>query len=94
MFKAGLCSEIKRCFEQDLTETDPGMRGIGYREFFLMKQTGEFTHTDIRDMIKMNSRRYAKRQMTFFKALPDVKWFHPEDVDLIRDEITGFLDAP
>ena len=93
MFDAGLDNEIKRCFEQGLKETDPGMRGIGYREFFLMKQTGEFTHTDIRDMIKMNSRRYAKRQMTFFKALPDVKWFHPEDIDLIRDEIAGFLNV-
>jgi tRNA dimethylallyltransferase len=89
-----LVDEIKRCFEKGLEETDPGMKGIGYREFFLMKRTGEFTYTDIRNMIKMNSRRYAKRQMTFFKALPDVKWFHPEDVDLIREEIAGFLDLP
>ena len=91
MFETGLDNEIKRCFHNGLTETDPGMKGIGYKEFFLMKKTGEFTHTDIRDMIKMNSRRYAKRQMTFFKSLPDVKWFHPEDVNLIREEINGFF---
>ena len=32
----------------------------------------------------MNSRRFAKRQITFFKTLPDVKWFNPEDVDLAK----------
>ena len=89
-----LVDEIKECFKTGLEETDPGMKGIGYREFFLMNRTGEFTLSDIRDLIKMNSRRYAKRQMTFFKALPDVKWFNPEEVDLIRDEIAGFLDVP
>ncbi len=94
MFEAGLIGEIKGCFETGFEETDPGMKGIGYREFFLMRRIGEFTLSDIREQIKMNSRRYAKRQMTFFKALPDVKWFHPENVDLIRDEIASFLDTP
>ncbi len=93
MFEAGLFNEIKRCFKTDLLESDPGMRGIGYREFYLMNRTGEFTISDIRDIVKRNSRRYAKRQMTFFKSLPDVKWFHPNDADLIRDEIAGFLNA-
>ncbi|MCK5196822.1 MAG: tRNA (adenosine(37)-N6)-dimethylallyltransferase MiaA [Spirochaetales bacterium] len=89
-----LVDEIQGCFKIGLKETDPGMKGIGYREFFLMKQTGEFNLADIRNMIKKNSRHYAKRQMTFFRALPDVKWFHPEDMNLIREEITGFLDVP
>ncbi len=91
MFEEGFINEIKQCFTEGLLETDPGMQGIGYREFYLMGRRGDITLSDTRDLIKMNSRRYAKRQITFFKSLPDVKWFHPGDVDLIRDEIIGFL---
>ena len=90
MFEAGFIDEIKQCYEHGLEETDPGMKGIGYKEFFLMNRRGDISISDTRDLIKMNSRRYAKRQITFFKSLPDVKWFHPDDVELIRDEITGF----
>jgi len=91
MFESGFLKEVKHCFEQGLEETDPGMQGIGYREFFLMNRRGDITISDVKDLIKMNSRRYAKRQITFFKSLPDVKWVHPDDVDLIRDEIMCFL---
>ena len=91
MFEEGFINEIKQCFADGLVETDPGMQGIGYREFFSMGRQGELTGSDIRELIKMNSRRYAKRQITFFKSLPGVKWFHPDDVELIRDEITGFF---
>ena len=91
MFKEGFMNEIKQCFADGLTETDPGMQGIGYREFFLMGRRGDFTGSDVKELIKMNSRRYAKRQITFFKSLPGVQWFHPGDVDTIRNEIVCFL---
>jgi len=91
MFNTGLLNEIKHCFAEGLGENDPGMQGIGYREFFLMVRRGDLCLADIRNLIKMNSRRYAKRQMTFFKSLDNVNWFHPDDVDLIRKEIDGFL---
>ncbi len=90
MFEAGFIDEVRRCFAAGLNETDPGMQGIGYKEFFLMIRRGDIPISDVIDLIKMNSRRYAKRQITFFNSIPDVKWFHPEDVDMIRDEIMGF----
>ncbi len=92
MFNSGLLPEVKECFRSGFTEFYPGMRGIGYREFFTMGRSGEFTISDIRDQIKMNSRRYAKRQLTFFRALPDVKWYHPEDIKKIKSEISEFID--
>ncbi len=91
MFKAGFIDEVKQCFKQGMKESDPGMQGIGYREFFLMGRRGDIILSDVRDLIKMNSRRYAKRQITFFRSIPDVKWFYPGDIELIRDEIVGFL---
>ncbi|MDA3940944.1 MAG: tRNA (adenosine(37)-N6)-dimethylallyltransferase MiaA [Spirochaetia bacterium] len=92
MFEDGFIDEIKQCFEHELEESDPGMQGIGYREFFLMAKSGEISMSDTKDLIKMNSRRYAKRQITFFGSLPDVRWYHPDDVELIQEKIAGFLD--
>ncbi len=94
MFDSGLLTEIKECFKSGYNESFPGMRGIGYREFFTPESYGEFTLPDIRDQIKMNSRRYAKRQITFFKALPGVSWFHPDEADEIEILIKSFLDSP
>ena len=91
MFQSGFVNEVKHCFAEGLKETDPGMQGIGYREFFSLGKRGEITISAVRDLIKMNSRRYAKRQITFFRSLPDVQWFHPDNVGLIQNEIDGFL---
>ena len=91
MFEEGLIFEIKKCFSSGLKESDPGMKGIGYKEFFQMGRRGDLTVTDIRDSIKINSRRYAKRQITFFKALPNVKWFEPCNIISIKKEIESYL---
>ena len=56
----------------------PGLSAIGYKEFSTMEELGSLTLNDVKELIKQNSRNYAKRQITFFKALPDVHWFHPD----------------
>lgn len=79
MFSRGLVEEVKGLAGQGYGPADPGMRGIGYREFFQMREAGCMTLKDVRDLIKRNSRRYAKRQMTFFRSFPGVTWIHPEE---------------
>ncbi len=79
MFRRGLPGEAAGLMKAGLTENDPGMKGIGYREFFLMKRDGCSRLKDIADRIKADSRRYAKRQITFFRSLPGVTWVHPDD---------------
>jgi len=91
MFEEGLIPEVKNCFKDGLKEDDPGMQGIGYKEFFQMGKRGDITLSGTKNSIKRNSRRYAKRQITFFKSLPDVKWFKPWDIDLIQKEIDSYL---
>ena len=91
MFEEGLILEVKNCINSGLKESDPGMQGIGYKEFFQMGRRGEQTVDDIRDSIKMNSRRYAKRQITFFNALSNVKWFEPWNIDLVQKEVEKYL---
>ncbi len=90
MFERGLLSEIKKLLAMGYSFDDPGFKGIGYREFREFSK-GCITLNDVRDMIKRNSRRYAKRQITFMKKLEGVKWFSPTDEVAIREEIEKFI---
>ncbi|MGM0431841.1 MAG: tRNA (adenosine(37)-N6)-dimethylallyltransferase MiaA [Spirochaetota bacterium] len=78
MFDQGLVSEIRMLLQAGAQADWPGMQGIGYREFFSARQSGEWSLSSIRQTIKKNSIRYAKRQMTFFSSIPGVQWVHPD----------------
>ena len=77
MFQAGLPAEVRRLFESGYTPSDPGLKAIGYREFFV-EEGGSWQLSEdmagVQAMAAQNSRRYAKRQITFFASIPDVKW--------------------
>ncbi len=87
MFDQGLLAEIKKLVRSGVKSHYPSMRGIGYSEFFEMQNRGCMTISDLKEMIKQDSRRYAKRQLTFFKSLKDVKWYSPNDIEGIKREI-------
>jgi tRNA dimethylallyltransferase len=91
MFAEGLVDEVKGLVKQGLRQTDPGMRGIGYREFFAAIADGCLRVKDVTALVKTDSRRYAKRQLTFFKSLPGVTWLHPRAEEEIRRLVSGFI---
>jgi len=82
MFRTGLPDEVKRLFEAGFTPADPGLRAIGYREFFIRDPDGTWRLSGdlagVEALVAQNSRRYAKRQITFFASLPEVKWIDCE----------------
>ena len=90
MFDLGLVDEVKALLERGYTWLDPGMRGIGYFEF-LYYQRGCLSLMQVKDLIKRNTKRYAKRQVTFFKSLPDVAWFHPDQSEAIGAVVHNFF---
>ncbi len=80
MFRQGLPSEVQSLIEKGYTENDSGMRAIGYREFFLQRdKAGEFRFDDgawlgaVKEMIKTDTRKYAKKQENFFALFPHGK---------------------
>ena len=87
MFEQGLIGEIRNLINEGVQSDFPSMRGIGYSEFFEMKNRGCMTLIDLKNIIKQNSRRYAKRQITFFRSLHGVKWFSPLDIEGIMREV-------
>lgn len=74
MFAQGLQDEITRLVSQGCTAAYPAMKAIGYREFFeLSPDAPAAAPLDaVKGLIKRNSKRYAKRQQTFFQSFPDV----------------------
>jgi tRNA dimethylallyltransferase len=85
MFDRGLPEEVQKLYEAGYTPRDPGLRAIGYREFFVEDPpaSGVFRLSrdiaGVRDLVAMNCRRYAKRQITFFSSLPGAKWVNPNE---------------
>ena len=80
MFEQGLALEVQSLYEKGYTPNDPGLHAIGYREFFIedIENPGSWkmSHdtSGVKALIAQNSRRYAKRQITFFKGIPNVNW--------------------
>ncbi|MGA2477833.1 MAG: tRNA (adenosine(37)-N6)-dimethylallyltransferase MiaA [Spirochaetia bacterium] len=92
MFSAGLLEEVKALLDRGYGPGDPGMRGIGYKEILAMRAGCE-TLSDVRGLIARNSRRYAKRQLTFFHAVNDVSWMDAGCPDAVRAKVESFVAA-
>ncbi len=75
MFDEGLFAEVEALRDQGYTSSCPGLKAIGYREFFEMEGS---SLREIADTISLHSLQYAKRQMTFLRALPGIVWIKPE----------------
>ena len=91
MFEEGLEKEIENLLNKGKVDrTSQSMQAIGYKEFFDYFD-GKKSLEEIKEVIKQNSRRYAKRQMTFFRGFENVFWFDPQDKDLALDYISKRL---
>ena len=66
MLRAGLVSEVQRALATGVAPDAPGLDGIGYREVVAMLN-GQLAETALRDAILVSTRRYAKRQDTWFR---------------------------
>ena len=78
MFEAGLEAEVRGLLAAGVSFDDPGMQGIGYREFRAY-MAGACTIDKVREEIKKHSRQYAKRQYTWLNHQMPVHWFQVLD---------------
>ncbi|TVR05382.1 MAG: tRNA (adenosine(37)-N6)-dimethylallyltransferase MiaA [Spirochaetaceae bacterium] len=101
MFEDGLVEEVTRLVEAGHGADAPGMRAIGYAEFLhhprvLAEGIGAVNdpavQTEIESLIARNSRRYAKRQLTFFRRVPGVRWVSADDVHSLRTAADEAID--
>jgi tRNA dimethylallyltransferase len=81
-FRAGLLDEIRSVLQAGCPETANAFKALGYREA-LRHLRGEIPLQDAILLTQRNTRRYAKRQWTWFRREDEVVWF---DVDPSRDD--------
>ena len=82
MIKEGLEDEVKKLISMGYTKDLISMQGIGYKEI-IKYLDGEYSYDEAIEIIKRDSRRYAKRQLTWFRRYKDAVWF---DLDEYKDE--------
>lgn len=90
MIKNGLIDEVENIIEK-YKEFPTAMQAIGYKEI-VMYLKGELTKQEAIEKIKQESRRYAKRQITWFKKIENIKWIDglkdkDENIKFIQDVI-------
>ena len=73
MMEMGLEQEIRDLLSSGIPATCTAMQAIGYKEF-LCAMEGECTMAEAADQVRQSSRRYAKRQLTWFRRNPNMNW--------------------
>lgn len=79
MIERGLFKEAEQFFQ---TRNLNALQTVGYREIFDYLE-GKYNQEEAIRLLKRNTRRYAKRQLTWFKKDQQVKWFQVNQVDRI-----------
>ena len=91
MISAGFLEEVKRLLARGYSGNLKSMQSIGYRHMLDFIQGRSSREACVRTL-KRDHRRYAKRQLTWFKADPQIIWKEPGQVEEIKMLVEKFLD--
>jgi len=93
MLDNGLLDEVKYFYDKDM-RYKPLLGGIGYKELYDYFD-GNISLEEAIDLIKRNSRRYAKRQYTFFNNQFNIKWFNVnfDNFDETINDVCNYIDC-
>jgi tRNA dimethylallyltransferase len=89
MFKAGLVNEVLPLMP---FRDENALQTVGYKELFQYFE-GEISLEEAQEEIKKNSRRYAKRQLTWFRRDSEISWFEPNQNIEVLELIKSRIDA-
>ncbi len=90
MLNDGLIDEVKKLLSHNISLENQCMQGIGYKEIISYLQ-GDCSLGDAVNNLKLNTRHYAKRQITFFKKLNGLEYLKPDSVDKLARRIVEEL---
>jgi tRNA dimethylallyltransferase len=93
MFDAGLIGEVRDLLARGIPPSAKPFEAIGYRHVLADADSCNPKEDTIR-IIQRDTRRYAKRQMTWFRKQTDVTWFDgPGDDDAIKNKVRQFVQT-
>jgi tRNA dimethylallyltransferase len=88
MMEKGLLDEVKGLIGKSHLNA---LKTVGYTELFTFLN-GNLTLEQAIDLIKQNSRRYAKRQLTWFRKHEDASWIPFDSIDMMTKNILNELN--
>lgn len=80
MLDRGLLDEVQRLLQNGVPPTANAMQGLGYKELVWYRK-GACTYAEAVRLLKRNTRRYAKRQLTWWRRRADAQWL-PADISI------------
>lgn len=91
MFENGLLEEVKRLYKKYGEELYTSIQAIGYKEV-IDYINGKYTKEEMIEKIKMETRRYAKRQLTWFRKIENITWLNglndtQSNIDIILENL-------
>lgn len=86
MMADGLLEEAQALFDKRHLNA---LNTVGYKEIFNYIN-GQWTLEEAIERMKGNTRRYARKQLTWFKRDPEIRWFHPDDKETILKYIAQY----
>lgn len=93
MVTSGLRHEVEEVLAMGYTPTLKPLQSIGYRHMIEYLR-GNWGWEQSLELLARDTRRYAKRQLTWFRHMAGVRWFAPEQTTAIRESMEHFLSAP
>lgn len=90
MLKTGLVEEVKALKNMGCQRGMVSMQGLGYKEL-LAWLDGECTYEQAVEILKRDTRHFAKRQLTWFRREKDVVWVNKNEFDYDEDKILEFM---
>ncbi len=92
MIEAGLLEEVRGLLSSGYGPELKSMQSLGYRHMIAYIQ-GELTWDEALRTLKRDHRRYAKRQLTWFKAVDGMHWLAPDEIDTAAERVGRFFAA-
>ncbi len=89
MLAAGWLEEVRGLLKRYPPEIKP-LKALGYRHLVAVLQ-GRLSLSEAVGQIQRETRRYAKRQLTWFRADPEMHWFHPRQAQELRGLVEKFF---
>jgi len=90
MFARGLIEEVERLLKMGYSPALKSMQAIGYRHVIGYLK-GKYSLERAKELLKRDTRRYAKRQLTWWRQDKEVLWFEPTEQKRIRNAIRRWL---
>jgi len=90
MFRMGIIQEVRALRARGVDEKAPPFQALGYKHV-LAFLAGSLTMEEAISLTKRDTRRYAKRQMTWFRKMGGVRWFGPDEIRAMADFVAAEL---